>query len=121
MNHYLPSSELILDEQQRIYHLNINPEELADTVILVGDPHRVALISQHFDNVELKRQEREFVTHTGYLNNKRLTVIATAISTANVDIVLNELDALVNIDLATRQPKQKLRKLTIFRLARQGA
>ena len=88
------ASELILNADGSIYHLNLLPEDLASTVITVGDPDRVAKVSKYFDRIELKKGKREFITHTGYLGNKRLTVISTGIGTDNIDIVLNELDAL---------------------------
>lgn len=113
-------SELILKPDGSIYHLNLLPEELADTVILVGDPERVEKVSQYFDTVELKKSNREFVIHTGYLNKKRLTVLSTGMGSDNIDIVLNELDALVNIDLTTRIPKAIKKILTIIRLGTCG-
>lgn len=90
MLHKISDSELPLSAQGRIYHLNILPEELADTVITVGDPARVASITNYFDTLEFKRQHREFIVHTGYLNKQRITVLSTGIGTANIDIVMNE-------------------------------
>ncbi len=115
------SSELILNADGSIYHLSLLPEDLADTVITVGDPDRVKLVSQYFDFVELKKGKREFITHTGRLNNKRISVISTGIGTDNIDIVLNELDALVNIDLKTRSIKDKKTSLDIVRIGTSGA
>jgi uridine phosphorylase len=97
------------------------PEDLASTVITVGDPDRVAKVSKHFDRIELKKGKREFITHTGYLGNKRLTVISTGIGTDNIDIVLNELDALANIDFANRTVKTSLTSLDIIRIGTSGA
>lgn len=114
-------SELILNADGSIYHLNLLPEDLASTVITVGDPDRVAKVSKHFDRIELKKGKREFITHTGYLGNKRLTVISTGIGTDNIDIVLNELDALANIDFANRTVKTSLTSLDIVRIGTSGA
>lgn len=116
----LPASELILHEDGSVYHLNIRPEQLADTVILVGDPQRVELISNYFDEVEFKGENREIVTHTGILNKKRLTVMSTGMGTDNIDIVLNELDALVNIDLEKKTIKPDHKALKIIRLGTSG-
>jgi uridine phosphorylase len=117
----IAETELILNADGSVYHLNLLPGDVADTVITVGDPERVAAISKRFDHIELKKHKREFVTHTGVIGNKRLTVISTGIGTDNIDIVLNELDALVNIDLQTRQPKEQLKSLNIIRLGTSGA
>lgn len=114
-------SELILNADGSIYHLNLLPEDLANTVITVGDPDRVAKVSKYFDRIELKKGKREFITHTGYLGNKRLTVISTGIGTDNIDIVLNELDALANIDFANRTVKSTLSSLDIVRIGTSGA
>ncbi len=114
-------SELILNSDGSIYHLNLLPEDLANTVITVGDPDRVAKVSKYFDRIELKKGKREFITHTGYLGNKRLTVISTGIGTDNIDIVFNELDALVNIDFANRIVKPALTSLDIVRIGTSGA
>jgi uridine phosphorylase len=114
-------SELILNADGSIYHLNLLPEDLAETVITVGDPDRVAKVSKYFDRIELKKGKREFITHTGYLGNKRLTVISTGIGTDNIDIVLNELDALANIDFANRTVKSTLSSLEIVRIGTSGA
>lgn len=121
MHQTISPADLILNPDGSIYHLNLLPEDIADTVITVGDPDRVAGVSKYFDHIELKKGKREFITHTGYLNNKRLTVISTGIGTDNIDIVLNELDALVNIDFATRMVKNQLKSLEIIRIGTAGA
>lgn len=118
--HY-PESELILNEKQRIYHLDLHPDELADTVITVGDPNRVPLVSRHFDNIEFKHSKRELITHTGYLGSKRVSVVSTGMGTGNIDIVLHELDALKNIDFQTRLRQEKLSQLTIIRIGTSGS
>jgi len=114
-------SELIINSRGAVYHLDVRPEELATTIITVGDPDRVALLSRHFDNIEYKRQHREFITHTGTINNKRLSVVSTGIGPDNIDIVINELDALVNIDFETRTIKEDLTALQIMRLGTCGS
>jgi uridine phosphorylase len=118
--HHLAPSELILTNQ-RVYHLGLHPDELAELVITVGDPDRVKMVSKHFDHVEIKVKNREFETHTGYLGNKRLSVISTGIGTDNIDIVLNELDALVNIDLVNRVYKPSKKILSITRIGTSGS
>ena len=117
----IAESELIVNGRGAIYHLDVRPEELAPTVITVGDPDRVAEVSKHFDEIEVKRQHREFVTHTGRIGAKRLSVVSTGIGPDNIDIVLNELDALVNIDFATRQIKPQLASLNIVRIGTSGS
>jgi uridine phosphorylase len=117
----IAESELILNSRGAIYHLDLLPEELADTVITVGDPHRVIEVTKHFDSVELKRHHREFVTHTGYVGKRRISVVSTGIGTDNIDIVFNELDALVNIDLKERTIKSRLRSLNIIRVGTSGS
>lgn len=117
----IAESELILNKRGAIYHLDLRPEELATTVITVGDPDRTALVSQHFDKIEYKRQHREFITHTGTIGNKRLSVISTGIGPDNIDIVLNELDALVNIDFETRLVKENHTPLNIIRVGTSGS
>jgi uridine phosphorylase len=117
----IPASELILNFDNSVYHLNLHPEELADTVINVGDPDRVAMISNFFDQVEVKKQKREFVTHTGVYKGKRISVISTGIGTDNIDIVYNELDALVNIDLKKRVIKDRLTSLNLIRIGTSGS
>lgn len=121
MNKRIAESELILNSRGAVYHLDVRPEELATTIITVGDPDRVPEVSKHFDRTESKHQHREFVTHTGYIGKKRLTVVSTGIGTDNIDIVLNELDALVNIDFSTRTVKPSLTRLQIIRLGTSGA
>lgn len=117
----IEESELIINPNGSIYHLHILPEQLADDIIVVGDPQRVEVISNYFDTIECKISNREFVTHTGTLNGKRLTVLATGIGTDNIDIVMNELDAVVNIDLNTRKLKKTHKSLNIVRLGTSGA
>lgn len=114
-------SELILNPDQSIYHLHLRPEHLADTIITVGDPNRVAAVSQHFDKIEFQLSKREFVTHTGRIGNKRLSVISTGIGPDNIDIVFNELDALFNIDFESRQVKDQLQALKFIRLGTSGS
>lgn len=117
----IKQSELILNEDGSIYHLHLRPEHLASTVITVGDPDRVAQVSKYFDRIDFKQHKREFKTHTGTLKNQRITVLSTGIGSDNIDIVLNELDALVNIDFETRTIKPKLTSLNIVRIGTSGA
>lgn len=117
----IEASELILNPDGSIYHLNLLPEDIADTVFLVGDPDRVEEVSRYFDSIEIKKQKREFVSHTGYIGSKRLTCLSTGIGTDNIDIVLNELDALVNIDLKTRMVKTELKSLNLIRIGTCGS
>lgn len=117
----LAASEFILNIDGSIYHLNLLPEHLADTIIVVGDPDRVEKVASHFDNVEFKVRKREFHTQTGTYNGKRLSVISTGIGTDNIDIVFNELDALVNIDFEKRILRKELRKLDIIRIGTTGS
>lgn len=117
----IEESELIINARGAIYHLNLRPEELAETVITVGDPDRVNEVSKYFDSIEYKLQHREFITHTGYVGNKRLSVISTGIGPDNIDIVFNELDALANIDIATRTINSDLKSLQIIRLGTSGS
>ena len=117
----IDDSELILNERGAIYHLDILPEELADTIITVGDPFRVTQVSKYFDKIEYKNHHREFISHTGYVSKKRITVISTGIGTDNIDIVLNELDAVANIDLKTRMIKPHLKSLDIIRIGTSGS
>jgi uridine phosphorylase len=114
------NAELILNKDGSIYHLGLHREQLANTVITVGDPERVAKVSRHFDRVEHRVRRREFVTHTGWLGGQRISVISTGIGPDNIDIVLNELDALVNIDFENRQPLAKPTSLKIIRLGTTG-
>ncbi|MFN0036623.1 MAG: nucleoside phosphorylase [Saprospiraceae bacterium] len=113
-------SELILNPNGSIYHLALRPEQVAPLIITVGDPERVARVSRYFDRVESRVRKREFVTHTGWLGKTHLSVISTGIGPDNVDIVLNELDALFNIDLHTRKVKPKITQLTFLRLGTAG-
>lgn len=117
----IAESEMIVDDRGAIYHLGLRPEELADTVIVVGDPGRVEKVSKHFDQLELQRQHREFITHTGSIGNKRISVISTGIGPDNIDIVLNELDALANIDFTNRTVNPVFRQLRIIRLGTSGS
>lgn len=117
----ISEADLIINPDGSIYHLNLLPEDIADTIITVGDPDRVEEVSKHFDSIELKKGKREFITHTGYLGSKRITVISTGIGTDNIDIVINELDTLVNIDFNTRLPREKLKSLDIIRIGTSGS
>lgn len=117
----IQESELIINPRGAIYHLDMHPDELAPTVITVGDPGRVPEVSKHFDRIEVKGQHREFIWHTGYIGAKRITVLSTGIGPDNIDIVMNELDALVNIDFTQRQVKDKHQSLHIFRLGTSGS
>ncbi|MEW5675349.1 nucleoside phosphorylase [Flavobacterium enshiense] len=117
----IKSSELILNPDGSVYHLNLKPEHIAHDIIFVGDQHRVEKITQHFDSVEFTTQKREFKTQTGTYKGKKLTVISTGIGPDNIDIVLNELDALVNINLNTKQPKANLTSLNIVRIGTSGS
>lgn len=117
----ITESELVINKDGSIYHLHLHPDEVADTILTVGDPGRVPQISKYFDRIEVQRANREFVTHTGTIGNTRLTVISTGIGTDNIDIVLNELDALVNIDLKTKTIKSNLKTLNIIRVGTSGA
>lgn len=121
MNQPIPESQLVLNSEGAVYHLNLHPDQLADDVLLVGDPGRVELIASFFDKIEVKRQNRELVTRTGYYNGKRITVMSTGMGTDNLDIVMNELDALANIDLKTRIPKEGHRSLNLIRIGTCGA
>ena len=117
----IKNSELILNPDGSVYHLNLKPEDISNTIIFVGDQDRVEKITKHFDSVEFSTQKREFKTQTGYYKKKRISVISTGIGPDNIDIVLNELDALVNIDLKTRKPKQNLTSLNIIRIGTSGS
>ena len=121
MNQPIPASQLVLNNEGAIYHLNLHPDQLADNVIMVGDPGRVDMIASFFDKIDVKRQNRELVTRTGWFNGKRITVLSTGMGTDNLDIVMNELDALANIDLKTRMPKETHRSLNLIRLGTCGA
>ncbi len=117
----LKSTQLIVTEDGRIYHLNLRPENIADTIIVVGDPGRVSTISKHFDDIEFQGQNREINTHTGRIGNKRLTVMSSGMGPDNIDIVVSELDALVNIDLKNKTIKPHHKALNIIRLGTSGA
>jgi uridine phosphorylase len=117
----IQQSELILNPDGSVYHLNLKPEHIAHDIIFVGDQDRVAKITKHFDSIEFSIQKREFKTQTGTYKGKRLTVMSTGIGPDNIDIVINELDALVNIDLETRKPKEKLTALNIIRIGTSGS
>ena len=121
MQQPIPASQLVLNSEGAIYHLNLHPDQIADDIILVGDPGRVGEIATFFDRIEIKRQNREIITNTGYFHGKRITVMSTGMGTDNLDIVMNELDALANIDLKTRMPKEKHRTLNLIRLGTCGA
>lgn len=117
----IPESDLIINPDGSIYHLNLLPEDLADTIITVGDPDRVGEISKYFDNIDYKKGKREFITHTGYIGKKRISIVSTGIGTDNIDIVFNELDALANINFKTREIKENLTSLNIIRIGTSGA
>ena len=117
---HFPPSELIINEDGSVFHLHVCPEQLADKVILVGDPGRVNLVASHFDSRECEIQSREFHTITGTYQGKRITVISTGIGCDNIDIVMNELDALANIDFQTRKEKDALRRLELVRIGTCG-
>ena len=117
----IAESELIINDRGAVYHLNCRPEEIATIIITVGDPDRVGEVSKHFDKIEYRNNHREFVTHTGYLGNKRISCVSTGIGPDNIDIVLNELDALVNIDFESRFIKAELTRLHIIRLGTSGS
>ena len=117
----IPSSELIINGDGSIFHLHLKPEQLADIVILVGDPARVAMIAEYFDTKECEVSNREFLTVTGTYKGKRMTVMSTGIGIGNIDISVTELDALANIDFETRQAKENFRQLTLVRLGTSGA
>ncbi|MBY0486742.1 MAG: nucleoside phosphorylase [Flavobacteriaceae bacterium] len=117
----IQSSELILNPDGSVYHLNLKPEHIAHDIIFVGDQNRVEKITKNFDSIEFSQQKREFKTQTGIYKGKRITVMSTGIGPDNIDIVMNELDALVNIDLETRQPKETLTSLNIIRIGTSGS
>lgn len=117
----ISETDLILNPDGSVYHLNLLPKHISDTIITVGDPSRVYKVSQYFDDVEFEMNKREFITHVGRYNGKKITVISTGIGTDNVEIFFTEIDALVNIDLKTREPKTKKKKLKIVRVGTSGA
>ena len=114
-------SELIINPDGSVYHLALLPEEIADYIIFVGDQNRVDPVSKHFDTIEVKKSMREFVTHTGRIGPLRISVMSTGIGTDNIDIVMNEIDALANIDFSTRTVKEKIKSLTIIRIGTSGS
>ncbi|WP_422354315.1 nucleoside phosphorylase [Roseivirga pacifica] len=120
MSKRIPDSELIISPQGRVYHLNLHPDMVAEDIIVVGDPERVPKISTYFDKVEHQVNSRELVTHTGTIGRKRLSVISSGMGTDNVELLMTELDALVNIDLVTRTPKRKQQSLRIYRIGTSG-
>jgi len=117
----IAESELIINPRGASYHLDVKPDEIAENIITVGDPERVKEISKYFDTIETERMHREFVTHTGYVGDKRISVVSTGIGPDNIDIVLNELDALVNIDFDTRTINNELKHLNIIRIGTSGS
>jgi uridine phosphorylase len=117
----IAESELIINPRGAVYHLDLRPDEIAGTVITVGDPDRVKEVSKYFDSIEVQRQHREFVSHTGFVGKKRLTVLSSGIGPDNIDIVMNELDALANIDFETRQIKNQLTSLNVIRIGTSGS
>src|SRR5580765_5912149 len=117
----IPESELIINDRGAIYHLDLRPEELGNTIITVGDPSRVSAVSQYLDSIEYRAHHREFITHTGVLGKRRISVVSTGIGTDNIDIVLQELDALVNIDFDSRTIKPRLTQLDIIRIGTSGS
>jgi uridine phosphorylase len=117
----IAESELIINDRGAVYHLDLKPDELAGTVITVGDPDRVKEVSKYFDSIEVKRQHREFISHTGYVGKKRITVLSSGIGPDNIDIVMNELDALVNIDFEKREIKKQLSSINIIRIGTSGS
>ncbi len=121
MQQPIGASELIINPRGAVYHLDLRPEELADTIITVGDPDRVAHVSQYFDQIEHRSAHREFITHTGYISSKRISVMSTGIGPDNIDIALNEVDALVNIDLETRCVNEIKKSVSVIRLGTCGS
>lgn len=117
----IPESELIINQDGSVFHLHLKPEDIADTIILVGDQDRVEVVSSFFDSIEVKKQNREFITHTGTFRGKRISVTSTGIGTDNIDIVINELDALVNIDFESRTEKPVKKVLNFIRIGTSGA
>ena len=117
----IAESELIINARGAVYHIDLRPEELAQNIILVGDPDRVAMVSKYFDKIEIKRQHREFVSHTGTIGNKRITCSSTGIGPDNIDIVMNEFDALVNIDFESRTIRKELTTLNVMRIGTSGS
>jgi uridine phosphorylase len=121
MSSRIAESELIINDRGAVYHINCRPEEIAATIITVGDPARVKEVSKYFDRIDFKNEHREFITHTGYIGKMQISCISTGIGPDNIDIVLNELDALVNIDFETRMIKEQLTSLNIIRFGTSGS
>lgn len=117
----ISDTDLILNDDGSVYHLNLLPKHISDTIITVGDPSRVYRVSQYFDDIEFEMNKREFITHVGTYNGKRITVISTGMGTDNIEIFFTELDALVNIDLKTREPKSRRKKIKVIRIGTSGA
>ena len=117
----IPSSELIINSRGAIYHLDLRPEEIGDTIITVGDPFRVEKVSKYFDRIEHRSHHREFITHTGWIGSKKLSVVSTGIGPDNIDIVFNEMDALANIDFETRTEKKEKKALHFIRIGTSGS
>lgn len=117
----IPESELILNKDNSIYHLNLQPKHISETVITVGDPSRVYMVSQYFDDIDFEMNRREFITHRGTYKDKKVTVISTGMGTDNIEIFLTELDALANVDLKKREIKSRKKKLKIIRVGTSGA
>jgi uridine phosphorylase len=117
----IPEADLMLNKDGSVFHLNLLPKHISDTIITVGDPSRVYQVSQHFDEVEFEMNKREFITHVGFFKGKKITVVSTGIGTDNVEIVLTELDALANVDLKSRELKSRKKRLKIIRIGTSGA
>jgi len=117
----IPESDLILNSDGSVYHLNLLPKHISETIITVGDPSRVYRVSQYFDDVEFEMNKREFITHVGKYKGKRVTVISTGIGTDNIEIFFTELDALINVDLKTREPRTRRKKLKVIRIGTSGS
>lgn len=117
----ISETDLILNKDGSVYHLNLKPENISDTIITVGDPSRVFRVSEHFDSIDFEMNRREFITQSGKFNGKKVTVMSTGMGTDNIEIFMTELDALANIDLKTRKPKEKFRKLKIIRVGSSGS
>ncbi len=117
----ISETDLILNDDGSVYHLNLLPKHISDTIITVGDPSRVYRVSQYFDDVEFEMNKREFITHVGTFNGKKVTVISTGMGTDNIEIFFTELDALINIDLKTREPKSRRKKIKVIRIGTSGA
>lgn len=116
-----PESELILNKDGSVYHLNLKPQDISDIILTVGDPSRVYMISKYFDDIDFEMNRREFITHTGKYKGKKITVMSTGMGTDNVEIFMTEIDALVNIDLKKREPKARKKKLKIIRIGTSGS